>query len=125
MTIRSQHARVVPLCVPSSNGSAVKTTCSTTQLLNWSYPDSKKRLPKHILSHQKPELILNQADLSTPFGMRDRAILEVLPNRPAKDGDCQPQVARPRQRPRHAHGPPGKREERPHDPNRGSGHPLD
>ena len=35
-------------------------------------------MPKHILSHQEAETILNQPDVTDPFGIRDRAILEVL-----------------------------------------------
>ena len=77
MTIRSQHARVVPL------RAFFKWLCRQNHLLynpasELELPRLEKRLPKHILSHQEAETILNQADLSTPFGMRDRAILEVL-----------------------------------------------
>jgi integrase/recombinase XerD len=38
-------------------------------------PRLEKRLPKHILSHREAETILNQPDVTEPFGMRDRAIL--------------------------------------------------
>jgi integrase/recombinase XerD len=41
-------------------------------------PKLEKRLPKHTLSHQEAETILNQPDVSDSFGMRYRAILEVL-----------------------------------------------
>ncbi len=36
------------------------------------------RLPKDILSEQEVELILSQPDTQSPFGIRDRAIMELL-----------------------------------------------
>jgi len=41
-------------------------------------PRTEKRLPKAILSIEEVEKVLAQADLRTPLGLRDRAILEVL-----------------------------------------------
>lgn len=41
-------------------------------------PKVPKQLPKDILTTDEVEAILNQADLSSPFGVRDRAIMEVL-----------------------------------------------
>ncbi len=41
-------------------------------------PRAEKRLPKVILSESEVETILNQADIETTIGMRDRAILETL-----------------------------------------------
>ena len=41
-------------------------------------PKLEKRLPKDILSADEAERVLSQPDVSTPLGIRDRAILEVL-----------------------------------------------
>ena len=41
-------------------------------------PKEEKRLPRHALSQQEVEAVLAQADLSCPFGLRNRAILETL-----------------------------------------------
>ena len=41
-------------------------------------PKLSHRLPRHILSKTEVEEVLNQPDVSTPFGMRDRAMLETL-----------------------------------------------
>lgn len=37
-----------------------------------------KQLPKDILSIEEVETVLNQPDLTSPFGIRDRAIMETL-----------------------------------------------
>jgi integrase/recombinase XerD len=41
-------------------------------------PRLEKRLPKHVLSAKEVELILDQPDLLTPLGVRDRAVLELF-----------------------------------------------
>ena len=41
-------------------------------------PKVTKRLPKHILTAQDAETILNQPDITTTTGIRDRTIMEVL-----------------------------------------------
>jgi integrase/recombinase XerD len=41
-------------------------------------PKLEYRLPKHILSAHEADHILNQADVNTPLGLRDRAILETF-----------------------------------------------
>lgn len=41
-------------------------------------PRANKRLPKHILSASDAEKILNQPDITTAIGIRDRAMMEVL-----------------------------------------------
>ena len=41
-------------------------------------PKVPKQLPKDILTTDEVETILNQADLESPFGVRDRAIMETL-----------------------------------------------
>jgi integrase/recombinase XerD len=41
-------------------------------------PRQEKRLPKHVLTIDEVETILNVADVTKPLGVRDRAILEVF-----------------------------------------------
>lgn len=41
-------------------------------------PKLEKRLPKDVLTAEEAERILSQPDITTPLGIRDRAILEVL-----------------------------------------------
>jgi site-specific recombinase XerD len=41
-------------------------------------PRLPRRLPKHILSVADIETLLNRPDVSTPSGLRDRAMLETL-----------------------------------------------
>lgn len=77
LTVRSQHARLVPL------RAFFKWLCRQNYLLynpasELELPRLEKRLPKHILSHQEAETILNQTDVNDSFGLRDRAILEVF-----------------------------------------------
>jgi len=77
LTIRSQHARLVPV------RAFFKWLCRQNYMLynpasELELPRLEKRLPKHILSHQEAETILNLPDVTEPFGLRDRAILEVL-----------------------------------------------
>ena len=41
-------------------------------------PKKRRGLPKGVMSEQQVEKLLNQPDLSSPLGLRDRAILETL-----------------------------------------------
>ena len=41
-------------------------------------PKVPKQLPKDILTTEEVETVLNQADLNSPFGIRDRAMMETL-----------------------------------------------
>lgn len=41
-------------------------------------PKKTHRLPKYVLTKNEVETIINQADTSTAFGLRDRAIMEVF-----------------------------------------------
>jgi len=41
-------------------------------------PKREKRLPKHTLTAEEAEQVMNQPDLTTSDGLRDRAILEVF-----------------------------------------------
>ncbi len=42
------------------------------------FPKQGARLPKHILTHKEVELIIKQIDISSVYGLRDKAILELL-----------------------------------------------
>lgn len=41
-------------------------------------PKVEKRLPRQVLTAHEAEQVLNQPDLKTPVGIRDRALLEIL-----------------------------------------------
>ena len=41
-------------------------------------PRVERRLPKHVLTANEADRIITQPDIATPFGLRDRAMLEVL-----------------------------------------------
>jgi integrase/recombinase XerD len=41
-------------------------------------PRVERRLPKHVLTANEADRIITQPDVATPFGLRDRAMLEVL-----------------------------------------------
>ncbi len=41
-------------------------------------PKLEKRLPKHVLTAQEADRVLNQANVTDPLGLRDRAILETF-----------------------------------------------
>lgn len=41
-------------------------------------PKRERRLPRHVLTHEEAERVLAVPDVTTPLGIRDRAILEVL-----------------------------------------------
>lgn len=41
-------------------------------------PKLEKRLPRAVLTAREAESVINQADISTPMGIRDRAILETF-----------------------------------------------
>ncbi len=41
-------------------------------------PRLTRRLPKHILTQSEVELVMNQPDVETTYGLRDRAILETI-----------------------------------------------
>jgi integrase/recombinase XerD len=41
-------------------------------------PRVERRLPKHVLTANEADRVLAQPDVTTPFGLRDRAMLEVL-----------------------------------------------
>jgi integrase/recombinase XerD len=41
-------------------------------------PKQERRLPKHVLTVEEAERVVGQADVSDPFGVRDRTIMEVF-----------------------------------------------
>lgn len=77
LSFRSQHARLLPL------RAFFKWLCQRDLLpanpaADLDLPKLEKRLPKHILNAREAELVLAQADVLTPMGLRDRAMMEVL-----------------------------------------------
>ena len=42
------------------------------------FPKKEHRLPRYIFTSKEAETVLNQPDVSTPLGIRDRSILETL-----------------------------------------------
>lgn len=77
LSTRSQHTRIVPVRAYfkwlTRENYILYNPASEIDL-----PRLEKRLPKHVLNQQEAELILSQPDLTTAFGLRDRAILETL-----------------------------------------------
>lgn len=77
LSIRSQHTRLTPLRAYfkwlAKENHILYNPASDVEL-----PRMEKRLPKHVLTQSEAELILNQPDLTTAIGLRDRAVLETL-----------------------------------------------
>lgn len=77
LTYASQHGELVPL------KAYFKWLVRERRILynpasDMIMPRLPKQLPHHVLSIEEIEHILNQADVKTPLGIRDRAIMEVL-----------------------------------------------
>jgi integrase/recombinase XerD len=77
LSFRSQFARLAPLRAffrwLAKQNLILYNPASELEL-----PKLEKRLPKHVLSAGEAELVLNQADIQDPLGVRNRAILETL-----------------------------------------------
>lgn len=78
---------------PLSYASQFERLCSVKLFFRWltksnlilhnpaseiEFPRVERRLPKHILSVDEVDRVISQPDVSTPIGVRDRAILELL-----------------------------------------------
>lgn len=74
---RSQHMRLVPLRL-WFRWLVKSRRILSNPAADIDMPRIEKRLPKHILSADEADKILNGADVNTPLGCRDRAILETL-----------------------------------------------
>lgn len=77
LTFRSQNNKLVPVRM------LFKWLTRRNLLLynpaaDLDLPRGEHRLPKHVLTPAEAELLLNQPDIETLFGLRDRAILETL-----------------------------------------------
>lgn len=77
LTLRSQHVRLSPLR-GWFKWLAKQRFILYNPAAELELPKLDKRLPKHVLSAREVELVLSQPDTSTPTGIRDRAMLEVL-----------------------------------------------
>ena len=77
LSFRAQHSRLVPI-----RGFFKWLTRQNVLLSNpaneLELPRLERRLPKHVLTANEAEQVLNQPSLADPLGVRDRAILEVL-----------------------------------------------
>jgi integrase/recombinase XerD len=77
LSFRTQYARLVPV------RGLFKWLCKTNRILfdpasGIELPKWDRRLPKHVLTPAEADAVLDRADVSTPLGVRDRAILETL-----------------------------------------------
>ena len=77
LSIMSQNGRMIPI------RALFKWLARKNHLLynpasDLEFPRAEKRLPKSILTETEVEAILNLADINTPLGLRDRALLETL-----------------------------------------------
>jgi len=77
LSIRSQHTHTVPVRAYfkwlTRQNYILYNPASEIDL-----PRLEKRLPKHVLTQAEVELVINQPDINTVFGVRDRAILETF-----------------------------------------------
>ncbi len=77
LSVRSQHGRIIPIRALFSwlvkNNHLLSNPASDLEL-----PRLDKRLPRAVLTQSEVEAVLNGIDTTTPMGIRDRAILEVL-----------------------------------------------
>jgi integrase/recombinase XerD len=77
LSTRSQHTRITPVRAYfkwlTRDNHILYNPASDIEL-----PRLEQRLPKHVLTQSEVEAILNQADINTDTGMRDRAIMETL-----------------------------------------------
>jgi integrase/recombinase XerD len=77
LSFRSQHTRLVPLRVwfkwMTRQNFILHNPASEIEL-----PRLGHRLPKHVLTASEVERVMMQPNLADPFGLRDRAILEML-----------------------------------------------
>jgi integrase/recombinase XerD len=77
LSVRSQHGRIIPIRALFSwlvkNNHLLSNPASDLEL-----PRLDKRLPRAILTQSEVEAVLNGINTTTPMGIRDRAIIEVL-----------------------------------------------
>ena len=77
LSTRSQNVRVSPIrnwfSWMAKNNYILYNPASDIEL-----PRLEKRLPKHILTIEEAERVINQPNVKTPTGVRDRAMLETL-----------------------------------------------
>ena len=77
LSTRSQHVRVIPIRAwfkwLARNNYILYNPASDLEL-----PRIERRLPKHVLTTDEAELVINETNITTGTGIRDRAILETL-----------------------------------------------
>lgn len=77
LSFASQHTEIVPL------KAYFKWLARARHILynpaaEWVLPKAPRKIPRYVLTVEEVERILNLTDTTTPIGIRDRAILEVL-----------------------------------------------
>ncbi len=77
LSFRSQHVRLSSIRAwfkwLTRNNYLAANPASELEL-----PKLGQPLPKHVLSHEEAETVLNQADVKTALGLRDRSMMETL-----------------------------------------------
>jgi integrase/recombinase XerD len=77
LSTRSQHIRITPVRAYfkwlARENHILYNPASDIEL-----PRLEQRLPKHVLTRSEVETVLNQANVTTDTGIRDRAIMETL-----------------------------------------------
>ncbi|MBL8819895.1 MAG: site-specific tyrosine recombinase XerC [Planctomyces sp.] len=77
LSVRSQHGRLIPIRAwfkwLARENFILFNPASEIEL-----PKLEYRLPKHVLTVNEAEQVIAQANVKTPLGVRDRAILETL-----------------------------------------------
>jgi integrase/recombinase XerD len=77
LSFRSQHHHLVPLR-QLFKWLARENAIPWNPASELELPRLEKRLPKHVLTAREAAVVLSQPNLGDPYGMRDRAILEVF-----------------------------------------------
>jgi integrase/recombinase XerD len=87
LSFRTQHGMLVPL--RSWFRWMNRENCiSQNPALELELPRIGRYLPKHVLSVEEVEQVLQQPNVSNPVGLRDRAILETLYSTGIRRGEC-------------------------------------
>jgi integrase/recombinase XerD len=77
LSLRTQITRLSPL-IAFFKWCARENHILTNPASDLVIPKPPRQLPKHLMTIEEVETVLNQPDVSTPSGLRNRAILETL-----------------------------------------------
>lgn len=87
LSLRTQHGMLVPIRV-WFHWMARECYIQQNPALDLELPRLGHHLPKHVLSVDEVERVLQQPDLQTDVGLRDRAILETLYSTGIRRAEC-------------------------------------